>query len=108
MIILNLVLKRQWFNMYDSGEKTEEYRDIKEHWTRIFVNFQDRYFIKIKDVLYSPGEVTICFLDGYTRDRRKLYKRCTGLKKGIGRKEWGASGEMQYILSVGEDENKSI
>jgi hypothetical protein len=30
--ILNLNLARKWFDMIESGEKTEEYREIKAHW----------------------------------------------------------------------------
>lgn len=32
MKILYLVLKRKWFDMIASGEKTEEYREIKPYW----------------------------------------------------------------------------
>lgn len=34
--VLNLVLKRKWYDMIASGEKREEYRESKKHWwTRI-------------------------------------------------------------------------
>lgn len=34
--VLNLVLKRKWYDMIASGEKKEEYRESKRHWrTRI-------------------------------------------------------------------------
>ena len=33
MKILHLVLKRQWFEMIDSGIKLAEYREIKPYWT---------------------------------------------------------------------------
>lgn len=29
---LHLTLRKQWFDMIDSGEKLEEYREIKEYW----------------------------------------------------------------------------
>lgn len=32
MSTLKLTLKKQWFDMILSGEKTEEYREIKEFW----------------------------------------------------------------------------
>lgn len=34
MIILDLVLKRDWYDLIKSGEKKCEYREIKEYWTR--------------------------------------------------------------------------
>lgn len=30
--VLNLVLKRKWYEMIASGEKKEEYRESKRHW----------------------------------------------------------------------------
>ena len=32
MKTLDLVLKRKWYDMIASGEKTEEYREIKPYW----------------------------------------------------------------------------
>ena len=32
MKILHLPLKAQWYNMIESGEKTEEYRMITTYW----------------------------------------------------------------------------
>ena len=37
MIELNLVLKSKWFDMIESGGKTEEYREVKPYWIRRFV-----------------------------------------------------------------------
>ena len=34
MKILNMTLKRKWFDMILSGEKKEEYREIKDYWCR--------------------------------------------------------------------------
>ena len=31
---LHLTLKKQWWNMIESGEKTEEYREIKPYWIK--------------------------------------------------------------------------
>lgn len=31
--VLNLVVSKQWFDMIVAGEKTEEYRTIKDYWT---------------------------------------------------------------------------
>lgn len=32
MKILHLTLKKEWFDMVASGEKPEEYREIKPYW----------------------------------------------------------------------------
>lgn len=38
---LHLVLKRQWFDMIDRGEKKEEYRIISLNWARRFLWFEE-------------------------------------------------------------------
>ena len=37
MKILPLPLKKKWFDMIQGGEKTEEYREIKDFWARRFL-----------------------------------------------------------------------
>lgn len=37
MKILHLTLKKKWFDMIASGEKTEEYREIKPYWWKRLV-----------------------------------------------------------------------
>lgn len=45
--VLHLVLKAQWYNMIESGEKREEYREMKPYWLqRLFLMhniFTDQY-----------------------------------------------------------------
>lgn len=36
--VLKLVVKKKWFDMIVSGEKTEEYREIKPYWIDKLVN----------------------------------------------------------------------
>ena len=44
--ILYLTLKKKWFDLIASGEKTKEFRDIKPYWTTRFLNkeFDEIYF----------------------------------------------------------------
>ncbi len=53
MIILDLVLKSEWYDLIKSGNKKHEYREIKEYWSR-------RLFAKP----YSH----VRFRRGYTRE----------------------------------------
>ena len=53
MIILDLVLKSEWYDLIKSGDKKHEYREIKEYWSR-------RLFAKP----YSH----VRFRRGYTRE----------------------------------------
>ncbi len=34
MKVLDLILKSKWYDMIDSGEKTEEYRQFKPYWIK--------------------------------------------------------------------------
>ena len=43
MKILHLTLKKEWFDMILSGEKLEEYRDIKDYWTTRLVEYYSNY-----------------------------------------------------------------
>ena len=37
MKILDLVVKHKWYDMEESGEKPEEYRDLSVHWVKRFL-----------------------------------------------------------------------
>ena len=40
MKILELPLKKEWYNMIESGEKREEYREIKQYWQKRLAFFR--------------------------------------------------------------------
>jgi hypothetical protein len=90
--ILNLNLKRKWFDMILSGEKKEEYREIKPFWNRIFSSY-----IKIKGKYYHPIDVIICFSNGYAKDRDAFYCSVNGMKVGYGKEKWGAKKESSIM-----------
>jgi hypothetical protein len=100
--ILHLNVKKQWFNMIKSGEKKEEYRDNKFYWQRIFFKVSNKYLIRTHHAVHGPQGVIICFSNGYAKNRPQVFVQCEGLRVGIGKKKWGASGENQFILSLGE------
>ena len=41
--VLNLVVSKKWFEKIASGEKTEEYREIKVYWMRRLLLVRERY-----------------------------------------------------------------
>ncbi len=82
--VLYLPLKKEWFEMIKSGEKTEEYRDIKEYWKKRLFNhgyeyveltlgypksddFEKRIRFKIKSIKIGPG------IERFGAEPRKLY-----------------------------------
>lgn len=92
MKILHLTLKKKWFDMIKSGEKKEEYREIKPYWTKRFGDF-----LKVNQF------DAILFKNGYSKTSPSVLVECIGIDFGKGKKEWGANeGVEYYILSLGD------
>lgn len=88
MKILHLTLKKKWFDMIASGEKREEYREIKPYWNGRFVN-------KKYNVIH--------FRNGYSKDCPNMFVELKDIKIGTGLVKWGAlEGKLIYILELGE------
>ena len=69
MKILNLTLKKKWFDEILAGTKNTEYREIKPYWTKRLLN-KDGTPIKY-DLIY--------FRNGYSKDCRKMIVEYKGL-----------------------------
>lgn len=94
MKILDLVLKKQWYDMIKSGVKHEEYREIKPYWTKRLID-KDGTFKKFTHVKFRCG---------YTN--RFIIYRIVSIKKGYGNTDWGVKeGEIYYVIKL---ENKSL
>jgi hypothetical protein len=83
---LHLTLKKKWFDMIASGEKKEEYRDIKPYWE-----------VRLRARKYD----TITFRNGYAKDAPTITVKLTGMTRGIGYEEWGAPKRTVFILHLG-------
>ena len=92
MKVLHLTLKKKWFDMILSGEKKEEYREIKPYWIK-------RLTGKCHDV--------ISFTNGYSKNAPNFRIELKYIVKGFGIVEWGAKEvDMVYILRLGRILNK--
>ena len=90
--VLNLVVSKQWFDMIVSGEKTEEYREIKPYWIKRLVNQDaDSGFIGldehgIKTVIYGELEYIpytyVRFFHGYAKKRPWIEKKIVSITIG--------------------------
>jgi hypothetical protein len=103
MKVLHLTLKRKWFDLIASGEKKEEYRDIKMYWaTRLQNGFPSTYGI---DRSASPDWKEydyIHFTDGYNRPRA-INVKFEGVQFGEGKPEWGAEqGKNYFVIKLGD------
>ena len=88
MKILHLTLKKQWFDMIESGQKKEEYREQKGYWHK-----------RLRGREYDA----ICFRNGYAKDSPKMLVELLGIDRGLGIIEWGAPfRESVYILRLGK------
>lgn len=101
--MLILPIKKKWFDMIKSGEKKEEYREIKPDYTSRFNNMSD----PDADMQVTDNGVSflITFKNGYRKDSPTIICRCF-LRIGTGKQEWGAEPNKEYyildILSVEE------
>lgn len=119
--MLILPIKKKWFDMILSGEKKEEYREIKEYYETRFQNlfgtitiypssiFSHRSKYELLQGEAVPEEIRkdsvqeIIFRNGYSKDSEAIKARCK-LRIGKGKSEQGAEPDKQYyileILSV--------
>lgn len=101
MKTLYLPLKKQWYEMIERGEKTEEYRECKQYWAKRLIDvYRDDgcnnkvplNFIKVFDA--------VCFSYGYTK--RRMTFECDGITIGRGRPEWGAPEDCVFVIKLGK------
>jgi hypothetical protein len=89
--ILHLTLKKKWFDMIASGEKKEEYRDMKPYWTkRLFNDLGDRFEPKSFD--------KVVFKNGYATNAPTIVVECLGIQKDLGMMTWGAEQDVEYYI----------
>lgn len=121
MKIFDLVLKGKWYDMIASGEKREEYREIKPYWEKRLVDYNGlrEYYRKYREKLavkrllfpHRPVIENICgaFPRGFTHVRfRRGYTsttmlfKCEGITIGKGNPDWGAPTERDvFIIKLG-------
>ena len=109
--MLTLPIKKKWFDMILSGEKKEEYREIKPYYDSRFYHI--KAFPKEKTNSDSIAEFTlkietvdyVIFRNGYSKNSPSI-KCKVDITTGPGKKEWGAEPNKKYyvlkILSVEE------
>lgn len=122
MKTLDLVLKRKWYDMIASGEKTEEYREIKPYWVKRFccktspsypvpwvamvLTSQNPAYLKkaLKmRTITLKGFTHVTFHLGYAKDRPSMTFAIKEIVCDEGKEEWGAlPGETYFVIKLGE------
>ncbi len=127
MKTLSLVLKKKWYDMIASGEKTEEYREIKPYWItrllcghsiylpdkeykigRLQANFLAssvnvfKYQLERQDVKFRNFD-KVTFHLGYAKNRPSMTFAIKEIVIDKGKEQWGAShGEAYFAIKLGE------
>ena len=89
MKILHLTLHKKWFDMILSGEKREEYREIKPYWIKRLQQDFD----------------AIQFRNGYNKNSRKFLVYLTKISTGKANIKWigdDYKDSRVFILHLGE------
>ena len=104
--MLTLPIKKKWFDMIKSGEKKEEYREIKPYWTRRFEKLimmlkplseiEENYLMLPKDY----NVTTVLFRNGYGNSVPTI-KCKVKIYCDYGLPKWGAEkGKKYYVLKI--------
>lgn len=104
--MLILPIKKKWFDMILSGEKKEEYREIKPYYMSRFANVFSMYptssTYPYSNVPYGTDIREILFRNGYGKNCPEFVASCT-LEVKKGKPEWGAEpGREYYVLKIHE------
>lgn len=100
--MLVLPIKKKWFDMIKSGEKLEEYREIKPYYDKRLLNYFEYTDYGSFIVINPFFERLLILRNGYNRDSASLLCLCT-LDMGTGKPEWGAEeNKKYYILRIKE------
>nr|DAQ16382.1 MAG TPA: protein of unknown function (DUF3850) [Caudoviricetes sp.] len=100
--MLTLPIKKKWFNMILSGEKKEEYREIKPYYASRFYRNHIASGVGLEWILNNNPIVykNIILRNGYSKNSPSII--CYVLiTKGTGKPEWGAKpGKEYYVLKI--------
>lgn len=84
-----LPIKKKWYDMILSGEKKEEYREIKPY-----------YEVRLPKLFEEDGRAVITLRNGYSDTSPSKDVLCE-LEVGEGNPKWGAEpGKEYYILKI--------
>ena len=112
--MLTLPVKGKWFYMELSGEKTEEYREIKPYWTTRILKWlgheksDEKGVLEMLRVQGTLKQREVVFRNGYSTHSPTFVAMCT-LGIGFGREDWGAeAGKEYYVFTIYEKRRINI
>lgn len=85
----SLTIRQPWLDLIISGDKKEEYREIKP-----FYDSRFKKYIDTKEV------IVVTLINGYKKDSKRFDIKCT-VTVGRGNPNWGAPTDRDvYILEI--------
>lgn len=111
--ILHLTLKKKWFDMIASGEKPEEYREIKPYWiSRLVDGIEQADEKDIGAFYWKVGYYTmswpidfdfIIFKNGYAKNSPQLKVECKYIVVDKPNKNWcDECPEYVFVIKLGK------
>lgn len=101
MKTLHLTLKKKWFDMIASGEKKEEYREIKPFWIRRLhtIYKSDK---SVEGNHQKPFD-KVFFRNGYASNAPTMEVEFKGLDIGPAKPEWSDNWQGDvFIIKLGD------
>lgn len=95
--MLTLPIKKKWFDMILSGEKKEEYREIKPYYDKRFRNIMRSSECTYWKEDYGCPTFFVELRNGYSRSSLYIVAVVV-LSIGCGRPEWGAEPNKEYYI----------
>lgn len=116
MKILHLTLKKKWFDMIASGEKKEEYREIKPYWASRLLLIPVSYFypwhqetvaeyLKQDDDAFDYSINVVSAKNGYAKDCPAVTWNHEGIRIGKPNPAWCEPEDVEkdlFILTIGK------
>ena len=102
MKTLTLSLKKKWYDMIASGEKTEEYRELTPYWRKRLCHLVWKDVDKYYQIRHFNA---VTFTLGYPKKddmSRRMTFKTNGIHIGTGKPEWGAEdGKKYFVIKLG-------
>lgn len=112
MRLLHLNLKRRWFEMIASGEKKEEYREIKRYWVVRLVDElraakePTDFTFEWKGALWTMGSAigydVVEFKNGYSKNAPTMQVEILDITDGFSKQKWADSYRPSFIIKLGK------
>lgn len=105
-MFITLILTKKWFDLILSGEKLEEYREIKPYWLRRLVdNWEDYDDSHVFEGEYRKAYGFIKFKNGYGADVPSFFIEWKGLEVKTPEPGWAPDeflGKKYFALKLGK------